>query len=145
MIAHQIIVSKPHIVATASWISEVKAKAPYNDQNSYNTWLAVQPYNLGDFITMLPVNSKVMALGQVSRITKINGDFHTLEFSNYSREYKPFFVVQCNLLNQVDPWTRWDNTTGWRHLTQEEYDKFITPSYDQLQDYCSKYYGPETE
>ena len=138
MISHQIVVHKEPPIAVPSLVGRVIKPPEYSTQEQYEAWLKKCPFKVGDYVTLLPSNVAASSLMQTNCITKVGKDFKSLEWSSYSSEHKPFFLVNLNLITDA-PWTRWDSMTGYRHLTANEIKEIITPVNDKLQAHRTKH------
>lgn len=110
-------------------------------QLTYDAWIEKCGFSIGDFVTLVPPNTQLGGLQAVHRITRIEYEFSKLQWSSHAREWKPFYLVGCNLYDKlsVSPWVRWDAISGYRLLTAHEQNALIAPVYDKLQDYCTKH------
>ena len=139
MISHSIIVHKePPRIGTVYTSGEKKGDA-YISQETYEAWIKIQPFAVGDYVTLLPSHVRLTTLMQANCITQIGTTFSKLEWSTFSKEHKPYRVRNCNIENTVSPWVRWDSMTGYRLLSAEEYDATIKPVHDKLQAHNSKH------
>lgn len=143
MISHQITVFNeppPKVWVPPVYLGETKTPL-FEGQLSYEAWLIKCGFKVGDFVTLVPPNTQLGGLQAVHCITKIEPEYAKLSWSSHAREWKPFYLVGCNLYDKpsVSPWTRWDTSSGYRHLTPQEQNALIAPVYDKLQDYCTKH------
>jgi hypothetical protein len=143
MISHRITVFNeppPKVWVAPVYLGETKASL-FDGQLSYDAWLLKCGFKVGDFVTLVPPNTQLGGLQAVHQITKIEPEFSKLSWSSHAREWKPFYLVGCSLYDKpgVSPWIRWDTSSGYRHLTEQEKNALIAPVYDKLQDYCTKH------
>lgn len=136
MITHNVIVEKPRVTATvvSDWYKNLIV-----DQQSYNNWLNAQLINVDDFVTMMPHTMECTSLVHVHYVAKLETDFNKLKWRNPGTP-SCFIFVQCATPNgsshPLPPWCRWDNPSGYRLLTVQEYDKLIKDQHDNLQSNC---------
>lgn len=134
MIKHSIEVTKPELV-----VYHQPSGPSYHNQEQYQKWLEAQTFKQGDFVTLLPREVAVSSLAQVNQINYVEPHFIKLEWSTYTRDHKPYWLVNCNMQHITSPWTRWDSVGGYRHLTANEIVTIISPVNDQLQAHCTKH------
>jgi len=135
MISHAITVFKAPV--QPAWVAPVhRPETGLSSQEELDKAIAECPFVVGDFLTLAP--GPVTSLTMVHRIIAIEADFKKIILSGYHKKPNLMRVLQCNMHVQT-PWLRWDSPPGYRRLSQEEFDTFIVPNRDQLQDYCSKY------
>ena len=142
MISYQIKVFNeppPKVYTPPVYLGEDKVH-PFVGQLTYEAWLEKCGFVVGDFVTLVPPNTHLGGLQAVHCITRIEPLFEKLQWSSHAREWKPFYLVGCNLYDKpnVSAWVRWDAIGGYRHLTAHEKNALIAPVYDKLQDYCTK-------
>ncbi len=133
MITHRIVVHTPP--APAVWTSP-RQTTGLQSQEELDKAIADCPFQVGDFLTLSP--SALTSLNAVHYVLEHETDFKKVIISGYHKTPNFMHMLQCNL-SIPSPWKRWDNPAGYRRLSLEEYNTFVLPHRDILQDYCAKW------
>jgi hypothetical protein len=136
MITHQIVIHKPQIVAVPYPSHSTYHSSKKLSQEEYNEYLNELKFHEGDFITYGNVRN-IPTMLSIYQVSSIETDAAKITYRY--REDDPICMYLIQLSDSENPWKKWDSCVGYRSLTQEEFDQFIRPNHDHLQDYCNKH------
>lgn len=147
MISQHILKYKPRIR-----VGSVQNQAPSNDnwpypktnyptsQEEYDAYLKdVSKFVSGDFLVFDSISkySPLRHWYQIHLVVAVQKDFNKVSKKLRTAKPEPYYIhSMAHMANGAgDPWKRWDDCEGMRVLTAEEYEEWIKPNNDQLQDY----------
>lgn len=135
MISHRIVVYKPPVYVPPPTTVHTVFNNAFKTQEEYTEYLNKIPFNVWDFVSLTP--AQATSINQLHRITRIEQEFNRVIYSRYGPP-NVLHVLSLNL-TMPTPWARWDNPTGYRLISQKEFNEFILPNNDKLQDHCKQY------
>jgi hypothetical protein len=126
VISHEIIVAK---------VPEYKYKNNKMNTVQYREYLDSLHVLEGSYV-VYKTQAQVTHITQVHHIYEIQEDVEKV--NNPYGEPQCLKAIQCGLMD-TPPWCRWTSADHFRVITDEEYESFVRPNLDILQNSFKKY------
>lgn len=138
MISYNVIIHKPPEPPVphrnTPFLTGNKTYPDVKCQEDLDKFWSESPIQVGDYITYSPkgfINQNT--LSSVYQIEETQTDFATMTTRAYS-PYHPLLIKIVSLpsLHNTGKWDRWDDMRNLRKLSDEEFEKYVSPHLDRV-------------
>lgn len=131
--------SPPINIERAAFSGRWAYKGILQNQEVYERYLADAPFRPGNFVKLL--GQPADALHRVHYVIDVIKTCQQVPFQFERGHPKPFRLMQMCFPGDRSPWIRYETCLDHEIISDDEYDRLISPEYDKLQDSIKEYVG----